>query len=71
LRTRLDRKYPDVFRRLGRILDSLAQGQQFAAPFRREFGLSPEQAEQKVVEWLGSTEGNPAARLSGTIFAEP
>jgi hypothetical protein len=70
LRTRLGGKgVPDALPRVANVISQVGSGNSYDAAFKSQFGLAPKEAEQSFVDYIGKTEGNPQARLSGTLFA--
>ncbi len=71
LRTRLNGKGDaDAMSRLSAATTSLSTGTTYDAAFKQQFGVTLASAEQQFVQYIGSTEGNPTARLSGTLYAK-
>jgi hypothetical protein len=70
LRTRLGGKgVPDALPRIANVISQVGTGQSYDQAFRSQFGVDPQQAERSFVQYIHDTEGNPTARLSGTLFA--
>jgi hypothetical protein len=71
LRTRLNGKGDaDAMSRLSAATTSLNTGTSYDDAFKQQFGVTLASAEQQFVQYIGSTEGNPKARLSGTLYAQ-
>jgi hypothetical protein len=71
LRTRLGGKgVPDALPRVANVIAQVGSGSSYAAAFKGQFGVSPTQAESDFVRYIHQTEGNPTARLAGTLFAQ-
>jgi hypothetical protein len=62
-------KAKDAVPRLAEATAEVGQGRGFDAAFRGQFGISLAGAESAFVKFIGATEGNPAARLKGTLYA--
>ncbi len=59
----------DAVPRLAQAIADSGRGAGFQSSFRTQFGFSLDTAEQAFVRYVGDTEGNPAERLKGTIYA--
>lgn len=66
---RTQRKVPDAVPKLAKAIAQTGQGASFDAAFRAQFGISLAGAESAFVNFIGATEGDPRARLKGTIYA--
>lgn len=50
-------------------LGNAFEGRDFARGFKKEFGITLEEAEQRFVDFVADTEGKPEKRFKGTLFA--
>lgn len=73
LRTRLSsvgpgQGKPDAMHRVANVISSVGKGASYDAAFKAQFGVSSRESETQFVAYVAATEGNPRARLSGTVF---
>lgn len=66
LRVRLN--HPDAVAQVAGVISDVGKGKSYDAAFRSHFGLSPKEAEKQFVDFIARTDGNPVARLEGTLF---
>ena len=70
LRTRLGGKGDaNAVSDLAHVTEQVGSGQAFATSFKDQFGVGFQAAQNQFISYLQETEGNPAARLNGTIYA--
>lgn len=71
LRTRLGGKgVADAVPRVAQTITQVGNGASYDEAFTRQFGVSPKTAERDFVTFIAATEGNPQARLGGTLFGK-
>ena len=59
----------DAVVRLCDAVEATGRGQRFTDAFKKAFGLSLPAAEQRFVDFMRDTEGQPGRRLAGTLYA--
>lgn len=59
----------DALARLCDAIESAGQGRSFSSAFRAEMGTSLSVLEARFVDFIRATEGQPSARLRGTLYA--
>ncbi len=70
LATRLNGKgVPDAVSRIAQVISDVGTGAKYDAAFQKQFGMSSADTEKAFVDYVKSTEGKPAERLQGTIWA--
>lgn len=69
LRTRVAGQRGDVIPMLARVFERVGGGEQFEAAFQEELGVPIAHAEEGFIGFIKTTEGSPAERLRGTVYA--
>lgn len=59
----------DAVVRLCDAVEATGHGQRFTDAFKKSFGLSLPAVEQRFVDFVRETEGEPGRRLAGTLYA--
>lgn len=59
----------DAMVRLCDAIEAAGDGTRFTNAFRQAFGISLSEAEQRFVDFIADTEGDPARRLAGTLYS--
>ncbi len=68
MRTRWNGGLADVHPKLSRMIEMMAQGVELEAAFQKVFGASVTSLGEAFDRFLTSTQGDPGARLQGTIW---
>jgi hypothetical protein len=58
----------NFYPRVGAMLQRVGQGTDFDASFQKAMGVSLPEAQRSFIAFMGATQGNPAARLKGTVY---
>lgn len=59
----------DAVVRISDAVEAAGHGTRFTSAFQQAFGISLTEAEQRFVAFVRDTEGQPARRLAGTLYA--
>ena len=70
LKTRLGGQgVPDALQKLAQVSADVGQGLSYDKAFQKEFGVTSKSTEDAFVKYVTATEGKPAERMSGTLWA--
>lgn len=70
LKSRLGGKgFADAIPRMAQVISDVGNGAKYDDAFKKQFGVSSKDSEKAFVQYVKDTEGKPAERLKGTIWA--
>lgn len=60
--------FEDVLPRIAQVVQDVGKGSDYDTAFKKQFGISSTDSENKFVQFMKDTENKPEARLEGTIW---
>jgi len=70
MRTHFHEGLADIQPRTARLVADVGQGMGYEESFKKDVGLSLEEAKKAFIAFINKTQGNPKARLKGTVWQD-